>query len=101
MVDYVRALFAYSVRSYFPNEVGVARDQTYTYVSSAFTFPELKWTYAFFLTGWALGLLFGGRSIRKVALLCIITFAVFIAGAAIYLFSGVDWRATMPLYCET
>jgi hypothetical protein len=101
MVNYVKAAFDYSARVFFPTDWPIVRDQTPDFASWIFHSPLLKWTYAFFLIGWLTGLLSGGTSARKVGLLCIITFIVFVGTAALYLFAGLSsWTAPVPVYCE-
>jgi hypothetical protein len=97
-VDYARTLFAYSARIYFHSEWG--RPQDALYASWVFQSPRLLWTYFFFLLGWAVGLIFGDRSERKAAVVCLLLFAVFLVEVSVYLFAPIHWPATLPLYGE-
>jgi hypothetical protein len=98
LVDYVSTLFAYTARIYLPGEW--SRSQDLAFASWAFVSPLLKWTYFFFLTGWLLGLIFGTRAARKIALLCLLLFSIFLAEAALYLFASFDWSGPLPTYYE-
>src|SRR2546426_4382034 len=97
-VDYVRTLFDYSARIYFHSEW--SRPQDAVYASWVFESPRLLWTYLFFLSGWAVGLIFGDRSERKAVIVCLFLFAVFLIEVSVYLFAPVHWPATLPLYGE-
>jgi hypothetical protein len=97
-LDYVRTLFAYSARIYFHSEW--SRPQDALYASWVFESPRLLWTYLFFLVGWVVGLIFGGRSERKAVVVCLFLFAVFLVEASVYLFAPIHWPATLPVYYE-
>ncbi len=97
-VDYVRTLFDYSARIYFHSEW--SRPQDALYASWVFESPRLLWTYLFFLSGWAVGLIFGDRSERKAVVVCLFLFAVFLVEVSVYLFAPIHWPATLPLYGE-
>src|SRR5262245_43508365 len=97
-VDYIRTLFAYSARSYFHS--AWSRPQDVLFASWAFESPRLLWTYVFFLSGWVAGLIFGGRSERKVAFVSLLLFAVLLVEVSIYLFVPIHWPATVPVYYE-
>ena len=98
LVDYVRTLFAYSSRIYFHSEW--FRPQDVIFTSWVFVSPRLSWTYLFFISGWVAGLVFGGRPVRKAALMCLLVFATFLLEVATYLFAPLHWPATLPLYYE-
>jgi hypothetical protein len=46
------------------------------------------------------GLIFGDRSERKAAIVCLLLFAVFLVESSVYLFAPIHWPATLPLYGE-
>jgi hypothetical protein len=98
-LDYIRTLFAYSARIYFYSEW--PRPQDALYASWVFESPRLLWIYLFFLSGWVVGLIFGDRSERKAAFVCLLLFAVFLVQVSVYLFAPIHWPAIVPAYYET
>jgi hypothetical protein len=97
-LEYARTLFAYSSRIYFSSES--MRPQDVLYASGFFWSPQLLWSYCFLLLGWMLGMIFGNRSERKVALVCVLLLLVFLIEASVFLFAPLHWLPTMPLYYE-
>jgi hypothetical protein len=98
LVDYIRTLFGYSSRIYFPSQW--SRPQDLPYASWSFAEPRLLWVYLFFLSGWVVGLIFGDRRARKAILACLFLFAVFLIEVSVYLFAPIPWSATLPVYDE-
>jgi hypothetical protein len=98
-LDYIRTLLAHSSRIYFYSEW--SRPQDTLYASWVFESPRLLWTYLFFLSGWVVGLIFGDRSERKAAFVCLLLFAVFLVQVSVYLFAPIHCPATLPAYYET
>jgi hypothetical protein len=98
LVDYVLAMDHYTARFYLKEEF--FRPQTTDFVSALYDFPEAGRTYAFFLSGWLVGLVLCRGRPRVLVWIAALNFCWLLLYGALYLFSGITWFAPLPIYVE-